>query len=119
MSDILTDTPPDTVYTAWTGPRGYQQRHISSNLSWNTHVDRITANAGKSLGFIKHNIETKSPQFRKMAYQFIARPQQKYASPVWNPNTKDKTHKVELGTCFFSFFKKYLNELNQLMCWLV
>ena len=34
---------------------------ISSNLSWNTHVDRITANANRSLGFIKRNIKTKSP----------------------------------------------------------
>ena len=33
---------------------------ISSNLKWNTHVDRIAANAGMSLGFVKRNIKTKS-----------------------------------------------------------
>ena len=47
---------------------------ISSNLSWNTQVDRITANANRSLGFIKRNIKTKSPQIREMAYQSLVRP---------------------------------------------
>ena len=59
-----------------------------SNLSWNTHVDRITANANMSLGFIKINIKTKSPQIREMAYQSLVRPQLEYASAVWDPHTK-------------------------------
>ena len=28
---------------------------ISSNLKWNTHMDRIAANAGRSLEFVKRN----------------------------------------------------------------
>ena len=69
---------------------------ISSNLGWNTHVDRSTANANRSLEFIKRNIKTKSPQIREMAYQSLVRPQLEYASAVWDPHTKDKTHKVEM-----------------------
>ena len=69
---------------------------ISSNLSWNTHVDRITANANRSLGFIKRIIKTKSPQIREMAYQSLVRPQLEYTSAVWDPHTKDKNHKVEM-----------------------
>ena len=34
----------------------YLELDISSDLSWNTHVDTITANANKSLGFIKFNV---------------------------------------------------------------
>ena len=59
-------------------------------------MDRITANANRSLGFIKRNIKTKSPQIREMAYQSLVRPQLEYASAVWDPHTKDKAHKVEM-----------------------
>ena len=69
---------------------------ISSNLIWNTHVDRITANANRSLGYIKRNIKTKSPRIREMAYQSLVRPKLEYASAVWDPHTKDKTQKVEM-----------------------
>ena len=34
---------------------------ISSNLSWNTHVDRVETNANRPLRFIRRNIKTKSP----------------------------------------------------------
>ena len=70
--------------------------NIFSNLIWNTHEDRITANANMSLWYIKRNIKTKSPQIREMAYQSLVRPQLEYASAVWDPRTKDKTQKVEM-----------------------
>ena len=69
---------------------------ISSNLSWNTHVDRVTANANRSLGFIKINVKTKSPKVREMAYQTLVRPQLEYASAIWDPHTKRNTYKVEM-----------------------
>ena len=31
---------------------------ISSSLSWNPHVDRITGNANRTLGFVRRNIKT-------------------------------------------------------------
>ena len=72
---------------------GYLQQ---PQLFQTVHVDRITANANRSLGFIKRNIKTKSPQIREMAYQSLVRPQLEYASAVWDPHTKDITHKVEM-----------------------
>ena len=74
----------------------YMGVDISSNLSWNTQVDRITANANRSLRFIKRNIKTESPQIREMAYQSLVRPQLEYASAVWDPHTIDKAHIVEM-----------------------
>ena len=69
---------------------------ISSNLSCNTHADKITANANRSSAFIKRNTKTKSPKIREMAYQSLVRLQLEYASAVWDPHTKDKTNKVEM-----------------------
>ena len=69
---------------------------ISSNLSWNTHVNRVTANANRSLGFIKRNVKTKSSKVREMAYQTLVRPQMEYASTIWDPHTKRNTYKVEM-----------------------
>ena len=68
---------------------------ISSNLKWNTHVDRIAANAGRSLGFVKRNIKTRSPKIREMAYQSLVRPKLEYASAVWDPHTKEETRRIE------------------------
>ena len=73
---------------------------ISSNLSWNTYVNRITSNANRSLGFITCNIKTKSPpkkkQIREAAYQSLVRPQLEYASSAWDPNTKENKGKLEI-----------------------
>ena len=61
---------------------------ISSNLSWNTHVNRITSNANRSLGFIKRNIKTKSPQIREAAYSPWSDPSQnmlhQHGTPIPN-----------------------------------
>ena len=48
---------------------------ISSGLSWNSHIDRITGNANRTLGYI--------------------RPQLEYAAPIWDPYTKEKTLQLE------------------------
>ena len=60
---------------------------ISSDLTWNSHVDRITGNANRTLGFIRRNIKTKMPRVRETAYNTLVRTQLEYASAVWDPNT--------------------------------
>lgn len=35
------------------GSARYLEEHISENLSWNTHVNRIASNANMFLGFIQ------------------------------------------------------------------
>ena len=58
---------------------------ISSDLNFSHHVKRITANASKSLGFLKR---TKHPGIREAAYKATVRPQVEYASSVCSPYTK-------------------------------
>ena len=68
---------------------------ISSDLSFNTHISRITTNANKTLGFLKRNITTKNENVKELAYKSLVRPQVEYASSVWSPYTKTGIHKVE------------------------
>ena len=68
---------------------------ISSDLSWNSHIDRITGKATKTLNFVRRNIRTKHPGVREMAYNTLVRPQLEYAAAVWDPHTKDKSKQVE------------------------
>ena len=66
----------------------YLALDISSNLSWNTLVNRTTVNASGSVGYIKRNVKTKSP----LSNSFV-RPQLEYASAAWDPHT----HQVEMA----------------------
>ena len=68
---------------------------ISSNLSWKTHVDRITGNANRTLGFIRRNIKTKMSKVRERAYNSLVRPQLEYASAVWDPHNKKYISQIE------------------------
>ena len=68
---------------------------ITSNLSWNTHINKITAKANSSLGFVKRNIKVKSPKIRECAYKTLVRPQLEYASTIFDPYTKSNIDKLE------------------------
>ena len=68
---------------------------ISSSFSWNPHVDRITGNANRTLGFVRRNIKTKMSKVHETAYNTLVRPQLEYASAVWDPHTKVRTSQLE------------------------
>ena len=68
---------------------------ISNSLSWNTHIDRITANVIRTLCFIKRNIKTKNAKIRETASNTLVRPQLEYVAPVWDPYTKHKILQLE------------------------
>ena len=55
---------------------------ISSDLNFSHHVNHITANASKSLGFLKRKIKTKHPGIRETAYTATVRTQVEYASSI-------------------------------------
>ena len=74
----------------------YLRVDVSTGLTWNSHIDRITGNANKTLGFLKRNIKTKMPRIREAAYNTLVRPQLEYASAVWDPHTKDKVNQIEM-----------------------
>ena len=68
---------------------------ISSGLSWNHHIDRITKNATRTLNFVQRNIKTRNQKVRETAYNTLVRPQLGYTTPVWDPHTKEKVLQLE------------------------
>ena len=69
---------------------------ISSDLSYNTHISRVTNTAYKTLGFLKRNITTKNEKVKQLAYKSLVRPQVEFASSIWSPHTKANIRKVEM-----------------------
>ena len=60
----------------------------TSNLSWGSHLDRITNSANKTLGFIKRNVRTKMSGVREAAFNTLVWLQLEYAAAIWDPHTK-------------------------------
>ena len=60
---------------------------ISSGLTWNSHINRNTGNANRTLGYIRRNIKTKNQKVRETAYNTLVRPQLEYSAPVWDPSS--------------------------------
>ena len=69
---------------------------ISTNLSFNGHIQNITTSASRSLGFLKRNIRSKNPELREMAYKTLVRPLVEYSSSVWSPYTKSNIARLEM-----------------------
>jgi len=69
---------------------------VTSNLSWNTHIDNITCKANKTLGFVRRNIKVSSPKIKSLAYFSLVRPILEYSSSVWDPYTQVKIDQIEM-----------------------
>ena len=68
--------------------------HISSKLSWNTHVDITAKKATQSLNFIRRNFSCCPARIHEQYYKTLVRPQLKYASSVWDNTIKCNTTKI-------------------------
>ena len=68
---------------------------ISENLSWNTHISRISKKSNQTLGFLKRNIKIHHEDLKATAYKTVVRPQLEYASSVWSPHTDTVIQQIE------------------------
>lgn len=69
--------------------------YISNNLSWNTHVDYITNNANRTLGYLRRNFSLAPTNLKLLLYQTLVRPKLEYASSVWDPHTNYLADSIE------------------------
>lgn len=69
--------------------------HITSDLTWNHHIDTITSKASKSLGFIRRNLHSANTSTKLLAYQTLVRSKIEYAALIWNPHQSYLVNKLE------------------------
>ena len=55
----------------------------------------ITSKASRILGFVKRNLKHCPRTVKERAYQTLVRPKPEYSSPIWNPQHKTPTKKIE------------------------
>ena len=59
---------------------------IASHLKWDTHINRITASANKTIGFIRRNLGPCTIDAKSTAYKTLVRPTLEYCCAVWDPH---------------------------------
>jgi hypothetical protein len=69
---------------------------ITSDLSWNRHIQNTCKKASNTLNFLKRNVRISCPRLKELAYKTLVRPHLEYAATVWDPHTKTNIHKVEM-----------------------
>ncbi|XP_072041276.1 uncharacterized protein [Amphiura filiformis] len=58
---------------------------ISSDLSWNAHINTITKKANQTLGFLRRNVSKCPPDIKTKCYESFVRPILEYSSSAWAP----------------------------------
>lgn len=69
--------------------------HLTSSLSWVTHINSICSQASRTLGYLRRNLTSAPPEVRQLAYQTYVRPKLEYASSIWNPSQAYLTNELE------------------------
>jgi hypothetical protein len=59
---------------------------VSDKVNWSQHIDSITNNANRTLGFLRRYLKISSLSIKEQAYNTLVRPLVEYASPVWDPH---------------------------------
>jgi hypothetical protein len=69
---------------------------LTTDLRWNTQINKVTKRANSTLGFLKRNIRTSNEQVKERAYNTYVRPLLEYCSTVWSPHTQKEKHQLEM-----------------------
>ena len=68
---------------------------LTSNLSWDKHVDNVAAKGNRTLGFIRRNLKECTRTVKETSYTAIVRPTIEYAATVWDPTSQSKIKALE------------------------
>ena len=69
---------------------------FNTNLSWGSHMDKITSKATRTLNMIRRNFHRCSEKIKKQVYTALVRPTLEYASSCWDPYENIYIDKIEM-----------------------
>ena len=76
---------------------------LSSDLRWNSHVDKIAKKGNSILAFVKRKC---SEETKQAAYVSLVRPHLEYVTAVWDPYRQNQVEKLEaVQSCAVGFIK--------------
>lgn len=59
---------------------------LTSDMTWINHINTISSDTARTLGYIRRCLNAAPPKLRKLAYETFIRPKLEYASTIWNPH---------------------------------
>ena len=68
---------------------------LSSNMTWEPHINNITTKANKILGYLKRNLPIKQEETKALSYKSTVRSNLEYCSTIWSPHKKKLNDKVK------------------------
>ena len=101
MSVCRSRSPGVKDYTLYNQTLVAVQQHpylgvlLSSDLRWNSHVDRIAKKGNSSLAFVKRNLYACSEETKRAVYVSLVRPHLEYATAVWDPYRQNQVERLE------------------------
>ena len=78
-----------------TSSHTYLGVELSSDLKWNSQVNKVRASANRSLGFLRRNISSCSRNTKAKAFNTFVRPHIEYCSTIWDPYTQDQINQID------------------------
>jgi hypothetical protein len=60
---------------------------LSNNMSWDTHINNITAKANEILSFLRKNLQIKQEDTKSLTYKSMVKSNLEYCSSIWAPHT--------------------------------
>ena len=69
---------------------------LTSDLSWNIHVNYICSKANQALGFTRRQLGKCSQEVKLKAYITLVRPHLEYASCAWDSESSSLTNQIEM-----------------------
>ena len=74
----------------------YLGLNLTSDLKWNSHIQKVSSKANGILGLLRRNLRVGSKTIKTRAYEALVRPHLEYACTVWDPHTQVNIKRLDM-----------------------